>query len=45
MFLVQSFILYLKQFKHLIYHERIQRYKPNIELTHKKNAKNQIVSV
>ena len=38
-FLVQNFMLYLNHFKYFIYHERIQRYKPNIDLTHEKMPK------
>ena len=36
MFLDQNLMLNLNQFTDLIYHERIHRYKANIELNHEK---------
>ena len=39
MFLIQNLMLNLNQFKYFIYHERIQRYKSFIDLTHLKNTK------
>ena len=44
MFLVQILMLNLNQFTNFIYHERILRYNPSIQLKHEKGQKSKKVT-